>query len=207
MPLLTICRTCSAAVALLALLAAGCSSGADTPGQIHAPTATMTMPPVSTPSPTQSPTPVPRPIGWQVYHGAHFTLAYPPAWTVEATPQGDSTPSSPNVVYSFVSPDRTAAVQVQELDGLDDATVQHICAGQSRNALVTFAGLPMRYDATVAAGRVRDWAFVTDRGTAYTLAADDYFGTATSSNAIKAQNEAMLATFRPDEGYGTSGCR
>jgi hypothetical protein len=185
------------AVLLLGVLLAGCGGTATS-----SPTATEKPLPVGTPSPTL----VPRPSSWPVYHGAHFTLAYPSGWTSEATPQGNSTPSSPDVVYSFVSPDRTTAVQVNESDGLDVATVQQICASQARDALVMFAGLPMRYSPMVAGGRVRQWTYVTDRGTVYGLAADDYYGTASSSDAIRAQNEAILATFRPDEGFGAPGC-
>src|SRR5260370_41293293 len=119
-------RQCAAVCASLALLAAGCSLGPNATDQAPTPSAIATATEKPLPVGTPSPTLVPRPSSWPVYHGAHFTLAYPSRWTSEVTPQSNSTPSSPDVVYSFVSPDGPTAVQVNEADGLDGATGQPI---------------------------------------------------------------------------------
>lgn len=87
----------------MALLLGACDGGTASSGdRTQATQATKT--PTAVPSPT-TPRISPRqtPDGWQIYVGPHFALAYPPGWTAQAFPQGNSTESRPVVVYGFSS--------------------------------------------------------------------------------------------------------
>jgi hypothetical protein len=67
--------------------------------------------------------------------------------------------------------------------------------GQQGVGRVTLAGLPMAYESGVGEGAfMRVWDFVNAQGTHFTLDAEDAHGAA----AVQAQDDRILATFRPD---------
>jgi hypothetical protein len=67
--------------------------------------------------------------------------------------------------------------------------------GQVGVGRVTLAGLPMTYQFGAGEGAfMRVWDFVNAAGTHFTLDAEDAQGAA----AVQAQDDSILATFRPD---------
>ena len=176
-----------------ALALAGCSG-----------TTEVLLPPAATTTAVATATttlPAPGvPAGWQQYTGPHFTLAFSPGWTAQATPQGDSTATQPDIVYSFApSGADTPSVSVTEQDGWDAATTQNVCTMHANDQMVTLAGMQWHY-VLAANGQARVWYFFSNQGTAYTLMAYD----ATANARTQAQDDAILATFHAD--YATSGC-
>ncbi len=195
------CLRLICAVIFASCVVAGCSSG---PSVAKAtPTVTSTSTTLPSPVPTtipagSAPTPTDVPAGWQVYVGPHFSVAYPAGWTVSPNPQGDNSPSHPNVVYALAMPDGTGHVSIGETDNVDAATIQSdFCAGQA--TIVTLAGLPMRYQVN-SGGVNRSWEFVTTQGTVYGLTTTD----GNQSASSQAQDQAILATFTPE--YTTPAC-
>lgn len=197
-------------VLLLGVAACGAQSLSANPGDAHAgtPEPTITPWPTYTPKPLP-PTPTNVPAGWQVYAaaGTHFSIAYPAGqWSVSIAVQGNSTPNHPSTNYIFTSTDPTAVdgtgvrieMVINETDGESAGTIQQIC--QTNSHTTPLANLPMRYSASITQGRDRVWVFVTDRSTTYGLQVAD----ATASADIQAQDDQILATFRPE--YTTPGC-
>lgn len=82
-----------------------------------------------------------------------------------------------------------------------DVLQRDYCGGGAKEPFVTFAGLRMRYDDTGVHGTVRDWVFITDKGTVYQLQANDGYN---ASDARKARLTSILSTFRAE--YTTWGC-
>lgn len=197
-----------AALLLCMLLFAGCAGSATTrlPAPTVTPLPTATAVPTATPSPAPAATATPTlqllnvPSGWQVYNGPHFAIALPPGWTVDAFPQGNSTPSKPAVAFGLRSPTGRSDLSVHENDGLTVADIQQVCSVLANRPVVTFASLPMRFSASEGGGISRDWAFVSDKGSDFDLQALDGF----SSADVKSQDEAILGTFRPE--FTVSGC-
>lgn len=159
----------------------------------------MPSSPTATAIPAGSaPTPTNVPAGWQVYVGPHFSIAYPAGWSVSPNPQGDNSPSHPHVVYGLTMPDGVSLVSIGETDNVDPATIQSDFCGP-QGSRVTLAGLPMRYQVDNS-GVNRGWEFGTTQGTVYELATTD----GNKSADIQAQDQAILATFRPE--YTTPAC-
>ena len=148
------------------------------------PTATATTPPTATPTPVLAPTPADVPVGWKVLATEHFSLAYPPDWTIQ--------PPSDNPAYFIVSPTRQSELIV---DVQPQGDVSRYCLPAASGAKhTTLAGLPMTYLITGEGDGLRTWYFANTQHTLYGLDAED-----TQDNAVtQAQDEAILSTFRPD---------
>ncbi len=143
--------------------------------------------------------PVRVPAGWKVLTTAHFRLAYPPDWTT--FPSDPAQEEAVHITgYYIATPDPgghvqlevSAAAQVDVSGSCPVATPQTQPAQQT-----TLAGLPMGYRLVPypnGGGLVRWWWFLNAQRTAYQLKAFD----GDASAAIKAQDDAILATFRPD---------
>lgn len=134
------------------------------------------------------------PAGWTIYHGAHFSIAYPAGWS-SATPTfaGDGQ----SVVVILSGPQPRDQIEVVETSGIPQAQIPDVCAatGQSPAHL---AGLPMTY--TVAEGVHRVWSFFSAAHISYQVSAMD----ADQPAAMQAQHNTILATFQPDD--TTPGC-
>lgn len=202
----------SAAV-LLALAACGAQSLSANAGDAPTNTPEPTITPWPTPTPKPlPPTPTNVPAGWQVYAvaDAHFSIAYPGSmlFAVRQNVQSSSTPSQRDVIYEFTSANTSEVdgtgmpieMQIGEGDGMSPDVVQRICS--ETTVIAPLAGLPMRQSPAQppSGNRFRSWTFVTDRGTVYGLTLRD----ATASADIQAQDDQILATFRPQ--FTTPGC-
>jgi hypothetical protein len=164
-----------------------------------APTATVRVPPTPTtpPAPTATPTLAPAPTptnvpaGWAVLDTAHFSLAYPPDWTPQTYPQQDG-----SVLYVITAPDKQAGVRVSVQEHVPTSTIggPYCVPANGDIQHTTLAGLPMAYMLSGEGLFMRTWTFANAQSTVFTLDAED----AQSSSATKAQDEAILATFRPD---------
>lgn len=144
-----------------------------------------------TPSATATVSGIPQ--GWSVYHGAHFTIAYPPQWSASNPSVGAGQGS----VLVLNGPQPRDQIEVIEDDGVTPDQVANDCspaAGTPRS----LAGLPMSY--MTAEGVHRVWNFVDNAHTAYFLSTLDL----DQSTTMQTQHDAILATFRPDD--RTSGC-
>jgi hypothetical protein len=191
--------TCAVAVALVGALLglAACSPTAGV-SVVATVTATATRPSAPTATPTLAPAPAPTatnvPDGWAVLVTPHFSLAYPPGWTPQTTPQSQWT-----VLYTLVPPSASAqtppmTVLVQEQvpsPAIGDPYCLPASSGAQRT---TLANLPMAYMLSGEGQADRLWVFANAQHTVYGLTAGD----AQSSSAIQAQDDAMLAAFRPD---------
>lgn len=145
-----------------------------------APTATLALAP--------APTPTNVPAGWSVLDTPHFSLAYPQGWTQSVYPQQDG-----STLYQITptNPQQPAlAVIVQERTSNGGSS----CASGGGFQQVTLAGIPMGYGISGEGQLDRSWSFVNAQGTAFALSAGD----AQSGSAIQAQDDTILATFRPD---------
>ncbi len=177
------------ALALLCLAACAPAATASV-----SPTATVTSVPTLAPTPTLAPAPTPTnvPDGWSVLVGWHFSLAYPPGWTPQTVPQQDG-----SVLYLVIAPNNQMAVRVLVQDHEPALNIQGMYCPPASGEVqhITLAGLPMTYTPLSGEGQsMRSWAFVNAQATAFALDAGD----AQSSNATQAQDESILATFRPD---------
>jgi hypothetical protein len=123
----------------------------------------------------------------------HFSLAYPLGWTVETQPPDDVYPYT---IYFILLPSGAAsAVRLSVQPHAQSSYLTAYCAPVSADwQHLTFAGLPMGYTLTGEGSAMRSWYFVNARGTAYSLQASD----ANADVATQVQDEAILATFRPD---------
>lgn len=182
----------------LALLCALLGLAACAPAAIGSasPTATASVPPAPTATPTLAPAPTPInvPAGWQVLATTHFSLAYPPDWTLQTYQEG---PGSWD--YHIAPPSREAQwVTVSVQDHIADPyNVAPYCTPASGGIQhTTLAGLPMAYmlNYHIVGMPLRSWDFVNAPGTVFTLETND----TQSSSAIQAQDKAILGTFRPD---------
>ncbi len=173
--------------ALLCL--AGC---APTATVSTASTATTPPVPTATPTPVLAPTPTNVPAGWQVLATAHFSLAYPPDWTVE------SATDEPDQSYVIWAPAKQSSVQVNVVPQADvpQAEMTLYCLPESSGARhTTLANLPMTFQLTGMGNTVGVWRFVNTQKTLYLLSAGGVMG----SVAVQAQDTAIFATFRPDD--------
>ena len=165
---------CARAPAALLFLAActppataGVSPAATT---FPAPTAT---PPAPTVTPTLAPAPTPTnvPAGWQVLATPHFSLAYPPGWTTQTSPQQDG-----SVLSMFSPPDAQPGgvqVLVQERVSSQGIETSYCTTGNGDNQPTTLAALPMAYNRSGEGLLNRIWNFANAQGTVYGLEADD----------------------------------
>lgn len=150
------------------------------------PTVTATTPPTATPTLVLAPTPANVPAGWQVLATTHFSLAYPPDWTIQTLSGGDPR-------YFIVSPTKQSQVI---LEAQPQGDVSPYCLSAISGAQhTTFAGLPMTYLLTGEGNGLRTWYFANAQHTLYLQDADDTQADA----ATQAQDEAILGTFRPDD--------
>jgi hypothetical protein len=181
--------------ALLGVLT-GCGASSS---QIGLGTATSTVPAAAIASPT-----VPKlmpsnvPLGWQIYGGPHFAIAYPPDWTFSSTAAAGGPPNGADVTYRFAAPSGGGNVTVNEQDGWDAATIQKDFCPQ-RAAPVTVGNLTWWYS-TAEGGVLRNWMFVTDRGTIYGMGTNDGI----ASQTVQQQDAAVMATFHAE--YTAAGC-
>lgn len=122
----------------------------------------------------------------------HFSIAYPQGWAQEYDPQQDR-----SLLYTVVPSNpgpqqRPVDVTVQ---GHASSEGAFYCAPSNGFQQVTLAGAPMiRGLVGEEGGNKRQWDFVNAQGTSFILVADD----TQSGSAIQAQDDAILATFRPD---------
>ncbi|HET9110309.1 MAG TPA: hypothetical protein VFN78_05745 [Ktedonobacterales bacterium] len=141
---------------------------------------------------TPASSPSQMPAGWKVYHGDHFSIAYPAGWST-STPAIDDGGQTAVVVLSGPKP--RDQIEVTEILIIPQNTTP--CA-VGRGQPVMLAGLPMRYE--VVEGVHRVWSYFTSAHIEYALSALD----ADQSTATQSQHDAILATFRPDD--HSSGC-
>jgi len=127
------------------------------------------------------------PPGWSVYHGAHFTIAYPPQWTAS----NPATSGAQGVVVVLNGPQQRDQIEVTETDAVPQDQIANDCS-PAAGAPTRLAGLPMSYQ--TAEGVHRVWAFVSSAHIAYLLSTLD----ADQPAAEQAQHDTILATFRPD---------
>jgi hypothetical protein len=167
------------------------------------PTATVSVPPTPTTPPTATPTLVPAPTptnvpsGWLVLSGQHFSLAYPPGWSVQMPETNTGA-----TIYFLAPPpsshDQGVEVEVFQVpQSVGSEGMPPYCFGPGQDGLkrVLLAGIPMAYQFGIGEGAdMRSWNFVNAQRTHYTLDADDAHGTA----MVQAQDDRILATFRPD---------
>lgn len=146
-------------------------------------TAILRSAPTVTPTPALAPTPTNVPAGWKVLATTYFSLAYPSDWTTQYW--GDS----------VEMPTQQPRVRVTAKPKGDVSPYCHLTSPDAQQT--TFASLPMKYmldQRGPGADPVRLWIFASARHTYYLLEADDFKANA----ATQAQDEAILATFRPD---------
>ena len=133
-----------------------------------------------------------EPAGWTVYHGDHFSIAYPAGWST-STPAIEDGGQTAVIVLSGPKPrDQIGVTEIRTVP----ANTAPCAAGGTQS--VRLAGLPMRY--AVVEGVHRVWSYFTNAHIEYALSALD----ADQSPEIQAQHDAILATFRPDD--RDSGC-
>ena len=140
-----------------------------------------------------APTPTNVPAGWSVLDTTHFSLAYPPGWTTQASPQPDG-----SILYRIVSPEAQAPamlVGAQALVPSQNIEASYCMTGIGANQPTTLAGLPMAYNLTGEGQLNRTWTFANTQSTIYGLEADDV----QASSATQAQDTSIFATFRPDD--------
>lgn len=141
------------------------------------------------------PTPTNVPAGWQVYSGPHFTIAYPSGWST----QSDNPPTgSMGLTISLQKPQGREIV-VQELYGYSDAQFKDMCKPLVGGTPVRLATLPMTYQ--LFEGVYRQWFFINSNRYSYMLEVLD----GNQPQAAQAADDAVLATFRPDD--PTPGCQ
>lgn len=134
---------------------------------------------------------------------AHFSLSVPTNWTVTAVAPSTlgSAPGVTSEGIELSSPSFTGGPYQLEITDYAHIPVDQLQSGYcstTGTTAVTYAGLPMRY--SVAEGVYRTWQFVNSQGTSYFLSAMD----ATQPSSVQQANDAILATFKPDE--ATPGC-
>ncbi len=179
----TRCGLCLIALLILGAISA-CAQPALDSNKPQAPSATPTIPGI--------------PMGWSVYRGAHYTIAYPKGWSYST--QSIASPGlgdGQEALVVFTGPQPRDLIDVEELDDVTSGQIPLVCGSPGQTS-VQLAGLPMSYQ--VAEGVHRVWSFLTGKGTSYTLDVLD----ADQSAAIQAQHNAILATFTPDD--TTPGC-
>lgn len=179
------------ALALLCVLVCLASCA---PAAIGSASPTATTPPAPSATPTLimlAPTPTNAPPEWKVLATTHFSLAYPPDWTVGS--------SENHQYYVIWASAKHAAVSVFARPWGD--TTSYCLTESSGARRTTFANLPMTFQLTGPSNTERVWQFVNAQQTRYVLSAPLYLlsdGDMAASAAAQAQDEAILATFRPD---------
>jgi hypothetical protein len=168
-----------------ALLAASALSACSLPG-IGAATPTAT--PAQQPSSNV-------PAGWQVYAGAHYTIAYPPDWSYSFK----SPPTGAQGQGIILSGAQTSdQITIMEQYGFSSSDIQKLCKLGEGETMTRLAGLPMKY--TLGEGVYRTWFFLNSQGYSYSLTVLD----GNQPQAAQKQHDAILATFRPRD--SASGC-
>jgi hypothetical protein len=158
-------------------------------------------PPADTPIPPL-PTPTNVPSGWQVYalpSGVfyHWTMAYPPSWTVRAERSGGG------YSYTFTAQGTSQFVVVEEQDGLDSYLTKQVCTMYG-DVHVTYANLSMLYSLD-SDGTVRVYTFVAAAsGAAGPSVMYQLRSSATDPPETRALYDTIFATFRPE--YTTPAC-
>ncbi len=152
------------------------------------PTATTRPAPTATPSVAPAPTPTNVPAGWKVLDTPHLSLAYPSVWTTQTTAD-----NAGNVRY-FLSPPAPQPTRVTVLVQPQGDVSPYCLSATSGAQHTTFAGLPMTFLLMDNNNTLRSWLFANRQRTLYSLQADDVQADATT----QAEDEAILATFRPD---------
>ncbi len=181
------------AMALVCTLVCLSACASSTAGSLPPATATTTVAPTVTPTLAPAPTPMNVPAGWSVLDTTHFSLAYPPGWTTQTSPQQDG-----SLLYQLVSPeaqspDMYVGAQAQvPSQGID---ASYCVTKDGANQPTTLAGLPMAYNLTGEGQLNRTWTFANAQGTLYGMEADDV----QSSSTTQALDTSIFATFRPDD--------
>ena len=138
------------------------------------------------------------PAGWKVLATAHFSLAYPPDWTTFSEFDAAQEDAVHITGYYIATPAQHAQLAVSALEKTDVSGSCRAPNPQTQSFQpTTLAGLPMGYLLVPypnGGGIVRWWVFLNAQQTAYTLRAFD----GGASAATQAQDDAILATFRPD---------
>jgi hypothetical protein len=149
--------------------------------------------PTSLPIAAVAPTPTDVPAGWTVLAGWHFSMAYPPGWSL----QSDVLATGPTYNLEPPNPhDQGVEVDVALLPPYASSVDTGPYCLSSNHGIhqTTFAGLPMAYEITGEGVYTRTWTFVNSQHTEYMLKALDEQGTA----AAQGLDDSILATFRPD---------
>jgi hypothetical protein len=182
------------ALALLGVLLclAACTPPARPATVGRAPTAPPTAPPTALPARV--------PAGWKVLATPHFRLAYPPDWTTFSMYDAAQEAAVHITGYYIATPEPDGHAQLS-VSALEKTDVSGSCRAPNPQTQsfqpTTLAGLPMKYLLVPypnGGGLVRWWVFLNAQRTAYTLRAFD----GGASAATQAQDDAILATFRPD---------
>lgn len=176
----------------LPLLCASALLSACAPAAAVSVAATAT-PAAPTPTATLAPAPTPTnvPDGWLVLDTTHFSIAYPSDWTAKTIPQMDGsmyyliTPPTSDPQYPSVSVSVTTA---------DPYAKSRYCTSSADIQRTTLAGLPMTFMISGEGSLDRSWGFSNTQQTSFGLAASD----AQDGSDVQAQDDAILATFRPD---------
>lgn len=125
-----------------------------------------------------------------------FSLAYPPDWTPVTKYEPSYRPAEIAYTDYFLNtPDGHGRLDVIAGPKANVPLYCRVAAPQAQPT--TLAGLPMRYALVVYPGGspvVRWWSFLNAQQTSYGLRAYD----GDASAATQAQDDAILATFRPD---------
>jgi hypothetical protein len=175
----------------LALVPSALSGCGGSSGPVGASTSTAT--PGATPT-YAPPTPTNVPPGWQVFFGSHFTIALPPDWSLAG--YGATQTGQMGRIYQFQNGRHIMYVAVGETYGFTPAELQDLC--KQLASPVMLAGIPMHY--MLASGFYRGWFYINSQSHEYSLIAGD----GALSSDTQATDDAILATFRPDD--PTSGC-
>jgi hypothetical protein len=178
---------------LVTLALSGLSGCGGSYGQAGASTS-ATATPSATPT-YAPPTPTNVPPGWQVYSGPHFTIALPPDWSFAG--YGGMQTGLMGQSHQFQNGRHIMYVAVGETYGFTPSQLQDLCK-QVTESSVVIAGIAMHYN--VAGGMGRGWFFINSQDHEYGLSAGDGL----LAQDIRATDDAILATFRPDD--PTSGC-
>jgi hypothetical protein len=145
--------------------------------------------------PNAPPTPTNVPPGWQVFFGPHFTIALPQDWSLAGN--GAAQTGFMGQSFQFQNGRHIMYLTVGEEYGFTPSQLQDLCAQVTQSSVV-IAGIAMHY--TVAGGMGRSWFFINSQDHEFGLSAGDGL----LSQDIRATDDAILATFRPDD--PTSGC-
>jgi hypothetical protein len=147
-------------------------------------------------TPTATPARARVPAGWKVLATTHFSLAYPPDWALPSPSRLEPPPADPTEFY-LDAPDHQPRLKVDVVPHVAVSAVCPVATPDTQPAQpTTLAGLPMWYRLVIypnGGGAGRLWGFTNAQRTSCARWAFD----GDAGAATQAQDEAILATFRP----------